>query len=87
MILKNIYVQDFLKKGVLEVYPFINKYINTELFMDFFTKYSLVTKELILKTLRNSSRQRRSINKYFDDFNILLGEANMVDNEILSSLG
>lgn len=36
-----------------------------------------------MKTLRNKARQRRAIPKYLDDFNILLNEANFVDEKIL----
>jgi len=41
---------------MVEVYPFIEKYLDNETFKDFYHKYCLVTKELMMKCLRNPSR-------------------------------
>ncbi|CDW89048.1 n-alpha-acetyltransferase auxiliary subunit [Stylonychia lemnae] len=87
LVLKNVLIQDFLMKGIIEVHPFIKNHLENDTFKEFYHKYSLVAKELMMKCLRNPSRQRRSISKYFDDFNILLNEANIFDNEILTKLG
>ena len=81
---KKLPVQDFLRKGLIEVHPFIGKYFDTMDFAEFFNKYSLVVRELISKSLRNKARQRRSIPKYYEDFNILFNDANAYDNQILS---
>jgi hypothetical protein len=53
-------------------------------FSDFLNKYCLVTRELIFKSLRNKSRQRRAIPRYYEDFSILFNEANMYDNNTLT---
>jgi hypothetical protein len=81
---KKLPVQDFLRKGLIEVHPFIGKYFDTMDFGEFFNKYSLVVRELICKSLRNKARQRRSIPKYYEDFSILFNDANAYDNQILS---
>jgi len=80
-------IQDFLTKGLREMYPFVIKYIDTTEFTDFFIKYSLVQREQIIKSLKNKSRARRGILKYYEDFNILFNEANSYDNNVLSSAG
>jgi hypothetical protein len=69
------------------VYPFVQKYLDTSEFQEFFNKFALVVRELIFKSLRNQSRQRRSIPKYYEDFNILFNDANAYDNMILSRSG
>ena len=84
---KKLPIQDFLTKGLREVYPFVNRYIDTTDFQDFFTKFSLVIREQILKSMRNKARQRRSIPKYFEDFNILFNDANSYDNQVLTEAG
>ena len=53
---KKLPIQDFLTKGLREVYPFVNRYIDTTDFQDFFTKFSLVIREQILKSMRNKAR-------------------------------
>ena len=40
--LKPLPIQDFLTKGLREMYPFVTRYIDTMDFADFFVKYSLV---------------------------------------------
>jgi hypothetical protein len=80
-------VQDFLRKGVIEVHPFVGRHFDSSEFSDFFHKYCLVVKELIFKSMRNKSRQRRSIPRYYEDFNILFNEANAYDNQVLTQAG
>jgi hypothetical protein len=72
-----------LKKGVLELHPFISNYIDSDDFQEFFYKYAIIIKELLVKSLRNKSRQRRSMAKIFEDLNIILNEANYADERIL----
>ena len=51
-----ISMQDFLRKGLLEINPFIEKHIDSEDFKYYYDRISLVMRELIFKSLRNSSR-------------------------------
>ena len=80
-------VADFLTKGLRELYPFVQRYIDTTEFSEFFHKYSLVTREQILKSLKNQARARRGIPKYYEDFNIIFNEANAYDNQVLAQAG
>jgi hypothetical protein len=73
----------FLTKGVLDLHPFISNYIDCDEFQDFLLKFSLLIKELLIKSLKNKPRQRRSMPKIFDDLNIVLNEANYADERIL----
>ncbi|TNV82654.1 hypothetical protein FGO68_gene7836 [Halteria grandinella] len=84
---KSLPVDDFMTKGVREIYPFVTKYKDTAEFQEFFHRYSLVVRELVYKALRNQSRQRRAIPKYYEDFKILFNDANAYDNMILSRTG
>jgi hypothetical protein len=47
-------------------------------------KYSLVQRELVMKNLKNPSRQRRNAFRLFEDLNILMQEANYTDDYVLS---
>jgi len=84
---KKLPMQDFLKKGIIEVHPFVGPRFDSGDFSDFMNKFSLVNRELLYKALRNKSRQRRSIPKYYEDFSILFNEANTYDNNVLSQIG
>jgi hypothetical protein len=44
-------------------------------------------RETIVRNLRNLNRQRRSYKRYFDDMNILIGEANYTDDCIAKMKG
>ncbi len=65
------------------MHPFISNYIDSDDFQEFFYKYCIIIKELLVKSLRNKSRQRRSMAKIFEDLNIILNEANYADEKIL----
>ncbi len=81
---KPLPLADFLRKGIIEVHPFVARSFDMSDFSDFLNKYCLVTRELIFKSLRNKSRQRRAIPRYYEDFSILFNEANMYDNNTLT---
>jgi hypothetical protein len=78
--LKQLPFPDFLSKGLRELYPFINRHIDSSDFGEFLYKYSLVVREQVFKAMRNQARQRRSIPKYYEDFQILFTDANNYDN-------
>ena len=84
---KKLPIQDFLKKSIIEVHPFVGPRFDSSEFTDFLNKYSLVQRELLYKALRNKSRQRRSIPRYYEDFSILFNEANTYDNLALQQMG
>jgi hypothetical protein len=81
---KKLPLADFLRKGIIEVHPFVARSFDMTEFSDFLNKYCLVLRELIFKSLRNKTRQRRAIPRYYEDFSILFNDANMYDNNILS---
>lgn len=80
---KQLPIQDFLRKGIIEVHPFVGRNFDSSDFGEFYTKFCLVVKEIIYKQLRNKSRSRRSIPRYYEDFNILFNDANIYDNMVL----
>lgn len=45
-------------------------------------KFSLMTRETILRRMRAYSRQRRACKRYFEDLCILIGEANYTDDHM-----
>ena len=53
---KRLPLADFLRKGIIEVHPFVARSFDMTEFSDFLNKYCLVTRELIFKSLRNKSR-------------------------------
>jgi hypothetical protein len=81
---KPLPLADFLRKGIIDVHPFVARSFDMSEFSDFLNKYCLVTRELVFKSLRNKSRQRRAIPRYYEDFSILFNEANMYDNNTLT---
>jgi hypothetical protein len=84
---KPLPIADFLRKGIIEVHPYVARSFDMSEFSEFLNKYCLVTRELIFKSIRNKSRQRRAIPRYFEDFSILFNEANMYDNNALQMAG
>lgn len=55
-LLGKISMQEFLRRGVLESYPFIAQYFDEQEFQEFYLKLCMVQRELIYKSLRNPSR-------------------------------
>jgi hypothetical protein len=53
---KKLPLADFLRKGIIEVHPFVARSFDMSEFSDFLNKYCLVTRELIFRSLRNKSR-------------------------------
>jgi hypothetical protein len=51
------------------------KTIQSDIFHEFLKKLALMTKESLLITLRNPSRQRRTVNRFFVELGILIQEA------------
>jgi len=49
-------MQDFLRKGIIEVHPYVGPRFDSSEFTDFLNKYGLVQRELLYKALRNKSR-------------------------------
>jgi hypothetical protein len=45
-------------------------------------KYAIMFRETILRYLRNLNRQRRGYKRFYDDINILIGEANFTDDHV-----
>ncbi|CAG9311930.1 unnamed protein product [Blepharisma stoltei] len=56
--------------------------IQNDSFTNYFKKVEVVFKELVSLTLKNDTRQRRTLSKYFPDFNILINEANFTEEAI-----
>jgi hypothetical protein len=76
---EGISIQEFMRKQIIELFPFISKHFDHEDFQEFYSKYCMMIREFLLKSIRNPSRQRRSLPKYYEDFNILLNDANYHD--------
>mmetsp|Transcript_8695 Transcript_8695/g.8705 ORF Transcript_8695/g.8705 Transcript_8695/m.8705 type:complete len:530 (-) Transcript_8695:31-1620(-) len=51
-------------------------------FTTYLKRVEIVYKETILLSLKNKTRQQRILPKYFSDFNILISEANYVEQQI-----
>ena len=50
-------------------------------------KFAIMFRETILRHLRNLNRQRRGLKRFFDDINILIGEANFTDEHLTQMKG
>lgn len=57
----------FVKRDVLTIHPFIKNYMNEQVWLDFFDKYQLMSKEFLLVCLRNPSRQHRGAKRFCKD--------------------
>mmetsp|Transcript_9793 Transcript_9793/g.7377 ORF Transcript_9793/g.7377 Transcript_9793/m.7377 type:complete len:139 (+) Transcript_9793:877-1293(+) len=79
-------IRNFMEKGIKEQHPFIEKYFELPQFNEFLHKYSIVTKEMLINGLRSKARQRRVMQRLFEDFAIVLNEGNFADENILSTL-
>lgn len=51
-------------------------------FVTFLKRVEIVYKEIVLLSLKNKTRQNRILPKYFSDLNILISEANYVEQQI-----
>jgi len=78
-------IKNFLEKGIKEQHPFIVNYFENPNFNEFLYKYSIVTKELLINSLRSKARQRRCLSKVFEDLSIVLNEGNFADEKLLST--
>jgi hypothetical protein len=78
---------EFMRPSLFEVHPYLKKTFDEPVFQEFYHKYCLIMKELVFKCLRNPARQRRAIPKYYEDFNVLLNEANYCDEVLLKASG
>lgn len=75
----------FLSQGFRELYPnAVRTHLEDQEFTQYFMKFSLVCREMLVKCLRNPARQKRNLNRLFDDLNILMQEANYTDDLILN---
>ena len=54
--------------------------MKNEDFLEFYNKYGIMYRENLFRGLKNLTRQRRSYNRYFEDLQILMGEATHTDN-------
>lgn len=74
----------FLEGGCRETYPnAIRTHIEDQEFIQFVMKYAMVSRQMLFNGLKNPARQRRNINRLFEDLNILMGEANYTDDSVL----
>lgn len=76
-------IERYLTVHILQVNPFITKYTEEPVWLDFLRKYDLMTRERITMCLRNSARQRRQNRRFFADLAILTNEANYTDEQLL----
>ena len=58
-----------------------------EIFQEYMDKFAIMFRETILRHLRNLNRQRRGMKRFFDDINILIGEANFTDEHLTQAKG
>ena len=80
-------ITEFLKGDIFKIYPVAKDYWAYDEFIDFVDKYGIMYRECFLRGLRNTTRQRRSYKRYFEDINILIGEANYTDDAMMSESG
>ena len=67
-----------------ELFPQIWSYYDCKEFKDFMVKYSLMTREGLLRQLRNVSNQHKNLNRYYEDLTILISEANYIDEFLIN---
>lgn len=76
--------EEFLRDYVTSLFPSIWTHYETKEFKDFMFKFSLMTREAILRQLRNVANQHKSLNRFYEDLSILISEANFTDDFLIS---
>lgn len=56
MIFNRVEFNEFLKAGLFEIQPFAKAHFDSDDFKDFLSKYSIISREYIFKSLRNKAR-------------------------------
>ena len=77
--------EDFMRRYVFLLHPSAKRHQADQLWLDYFDKYLLMTKEAVLSSLRNTSRQRRGAKRFFRDLGILIEEGNYTDERLLNA--
>ena len=74
-----------MRRYVFLLHPTAKRHQADQLWLDYFDKYLLMTKEAVLSSLRNTSRQRRGAKRFFRDLGILIEEGNYTDERLLNA--
>lgn len=74
----------FLQREVSQLHPFIKAHAEDQIWLEFFEKYALMSKEYLVNCLRNTSRQHRGAKRFSKDFMILIAEGNFTDETLLA---
>ena len=85
MLLQTEPFEDFMRRYVFLINPSAKQHQADQVWLDFFDKYLLMTKEVVLNSLRNISRQRRGAKRFFTDLGILIQEGNYTDEVLLNN--
>ena len=75
--------QEFLRRFICDVFSSIWTIYELKEFQDFLFKFSLMTREYILRQLKNISNQKKNQNRYYEDLSILISEANYTDDILI----
>mmetsp|Transcript_28033 Transcript_28033/g.42392 ORF Transcript_28033/g.42392 Transcript_28033/m.42392 type:complete len:148 (-) Transcript_28033:542-985(-) len=75
-------VVEFVKPWVWEIYPKSKVNWPSELFQEFMEKFGIMFRDMCIRLLMNLTRQRRHYKRYFEDCNILMGEATYIDEKM-----
>ena len=76
--------EDFTRRYVFLINPTAKQFQSDQVYLEYMDKYLLMTKELVISSLRNTSRQRRGAKRFFNDLAILIQEGNFTDDILLS---
>jgi hypothetical protein len=75
---------EYLREFVTSLFPNIWTHFDTKAFKDFMYKFSLMTRETLLKYLKNTANQTKQLNRHYEDLSILISEANFIDDFLIN---
>ncbi|CAI2387508.1 unnamed protein product [Moneuplotes crassus] len=75
---------EFMRDYVVGLFPNFWSYFDDKVVRDFLFKFSLMTREGLLRQMRNISNQQKNLKRYYEDLSILINEANFTDDRLIS---
>ena len=75
---------EYLRDYVTEIFPNIWTYFDGKIFRDFLQKFALMSREGLLRQLRNISNQQKNLKRFYEDLVILINEANFTDDQLIN---
>jgi len=77
-----IKILPYLEPFLYELYPKSRNLWTTPIFIEFVEKYGIMFRDRLVRLVMNLTRQRRQYKRYFEDCNVLMGEATYTDEKL-----